>query len=205
MALATSKRKLATAIFMLCIAIVGFVAMTFSILAATTQQVQSVFSVTYSGDNVYALVSATYSLNGGTPQNMKTSDGQISLVFNPGMGLTSKTLSCAEVGLSPENSNLFFVYKFVNQNPSGGTSMQVTFADNSSSTNITTTYFASTTSMPTQSQTEASTTGKNITLVVAAGATGYVAVCVRITSVYQDASYLSTSSSGVNATISSVA
>lgn len=205
MAVANSKRKLIIAIIMLCTAIVGFVAMAFSILAATTQQVQSVFSVTYAGDNVYATVSGTYSINGGTARDLTATDGSKSLVFTPSMGQTSKTLSCSELNLSPENNKLFFVYKFANNNPSGGFPMQVTFADLSSSSNMTVTYFASTTTAPTLAQTESSTTGKNITLTVNAQSTGYIAVCVKITSVYLDASYLSTASSGVNATISSVA
>ncbi len=204
MAVASSKRKLMIAIFMLCTAVVGFVAMAFSILAATTQQVQSVFSVTYSADNVYATVSGTYSINGGTASNLTATDGSTSLVFTPGMGQTSKTLSCAEVDLSPENSKLFFVYKFENKNPSGGYAMQVAFSDGSTSTNMTITYYASTTSVPTLAQTESSTTGKNISLTVNAQSTGYIAVCVKITSVYADASYLSTTSSGVGATISSL-
>lgn len=204
MAVTSSKRKLVVAIFMLCTAIVGFVAMTFSILAATTQQVQSVFSVTYAGDNVYATVSGTYSINGGTASDLTATDGSKSLVFTPGMGQTSKTLSCPEVALSPENNCLFFVYKFENKNPSGGYAMQVAFSDASTSSNMTITYYASTTAVPTLAQTEASTTGKNIILTVNAQSTGYIAVCVKITSVYLDASYLSTAANGVGATISSL-
>ena len=204
MPIANSRRKLMIAVFMLCIAVVGFIAMTFSIIAATTQQVQSVFSVTYNADNVQASVTGTYSINSGTANALSASDGSNAISFAPGDSDSSKTLSCSSAGLTPSDNNVFFVYKFENNNPAGGRSMKVDFTDNSVYSNMTVTYSCSTTSEPTASQTASSTTGKNIQLIISGNSTGYIAIYIKITSIYADASYVSTATSGVNATISSV-
>jgi hypothetical protein len=201
----STKNKLLFSIVSLVLVVLAMGVATFSILSAAQQYIEANISVVYSAENINAKVKGRYSINGGTPVSLVNSSGGEMLIFEPSEQLATKTLSSSgSISLSPTIKNVFFVYTFINANPSGGTSMTVTFADGSSKSNLTTKYLSSTSSEPTLTQTQASsdTTG-SLTLTIAANSSGYVAVYVEISSIYSDATYTSSTSAGITSTLAS--
>lgn len=203
----STKRKLYLSILSLVFVVLAMGVATFSILSAAQQYISANLSIVYNADNINAKIKGKYSVNGGTPTSLVNSVGGDVVTFLGKEDYSAKTLSNGgnSIQLSPTSTNVFFVYTFTNANPSGGTSMKVTFSDGSSKSNFTVRYLSSTTSEPTLAETKASsnTTG-SFTLTIAAGQSGYVAIYLEITSIYSDASYVSSASAGIVSDLASM-
>ena len=203
----TTKRKLCMSILSLVFVILALGVASFSVLSATQQYVSANLSVVYNADNVKATIKGKYSVNNGSFVSLVNSLGGEMVSFEGKEDYSSKTLSNdgGNISLSPTVTNVFFIYTFTNANASGGRSMTVSFADTSTKTNVTVKYLSSTTTEPTRTNTIASTnTTGNFQLIISAGSSAYVGVYVQITSVYADASYVSSASAGISSTLESV-
>ncbi|MGN0798400.1 MAG: hypothetical protein ACI4L7_02430 [Christensenellales bacterium] len=205
----STKRKLLFSMLSLVLVILVMGVATFSILSATQQYITANLSLVYNADNVWAEVMGKYSVNGGSFVSLVNSAGGNIVTFDGTEDLSTKTLNNdgANIELSPTAKSVLFIYTFTNRNPSsGGTAMKVTFADTSSSNNLTIKYFGSIGTEPTLAQAKAGSSTPSIELTNIAGQqSGYIAIYLEITSIYSDASYTSSgATAGITSNITSL-
>lgn len=181
---------------------------TFSILSATQQYITANLSLVYNADNVWAEVMGKYSVNGGSFVSLVNSAGGNIVTFDGTEDASTKALSNNgnNIPLSPTNRSVLFIYTFTNKNPSsGGTAMKVTFADSSSSSNLTIKYYGAVGTEPTLAQAKAGSTSSAIQLTINGGSVGYIAIYLEITSIYSDSRYTSSgATAGITSDITSI-
>ena len=181
---------------------------TFSILSATQQYITANLSLVYNADNVWAEVMGKYSINGGSFVSLVNSAGGNIVTFDGTEDASTKALSNNgnNIPLSPTNRSVLFIYTFTNKNPSsGGTAMKVTFADSSSSSNLTIKYYGAVGTEPTLAQAKAGSTTSSIQLTINGGSIGYIAIYLEITSIYSDSRYTSSgATAGITSDITSI-
>lgn len=181
---------------------------TFSILSATQQYITANLSLVYNADNVWAEVMGKYSVNGGSFVSLVNSAGGNIVTFDGTEDASTKALSNNgnNIPLSPTNRSVLFIYTFTNKNPSsGGTAMKVTFADSSSSSNLTIKYYGAVGTEPTLAQAKAGSTSSAIQLTINGGSIGYIAIYLEITSIYSDSRYTSSgATAGITSDITSI-
>ena len=204
----STKRKLMFSMLSLVLVILVMGVATFSILSATQQYITANLSLVYNADNVWAEVMGKYSINGGSFVSLVNSAGGNIVTFDGSEDASTKALSNNgnNIPLSPTNRSVLFIYTFTNKNPSsGGTAMKVTFADSSSSSNLTIKYYGAVGTEPTLAQAKAGSTTSSIQLTINGGSIGYIAIYLEITSIYSDSRYTSSgATAGITSDITSI-
>ena len=204
----STKRKLMFSMLSLVLVILVMGVATFSILSATQQYITANLSLVYNADNVWAEVMGKYSINGGSFVSLVNSAGGNIVTFDGTEDASTKALSNNgnNIPLSPTNRSVLFIYTFTNKNPSsGGTAMKVTFADSSSSSNLTIKYYGAVGTEPTLAQAKAGSTTSSIQLTINGGSIGYIAIYLEITSIYSDSRYTSSgATAGITSDITSI-
>ena len=204
----STKRKLMFSMLSLVLVILVMGVATFSILSATQQYITANLSLVYNADNVWAEVMGKYSINGGSFVSLVNSAGGNIVTFDGTEDASTKALSNNgnNIPLSPTNRSVLFIYTFTNKNPSsGGTAMKVTFADSSSSSNLTIKYYGAVGTEPTLAQAKAGSTSSAIQLTINGGSIGYIAIYLEITSIYSDSRYTSSgATAGITSDITSI-
>lgn len=196
----STKKKLWISIGALCVAIVAGLGITFGVLAAQTQKVNTGFEVEYKATNVTATVSASYKSKNGTKVDFKDGNNT-SVSFVASDETKTGSLSADKCTLTATDNYVVYEYVFKNDNATGGRSMTVAMADTSEKENVTVTYASSETQI-----TDASTITATAyeTQTVAAQGTVYVYIKIAIAEDTLDASYVSTSTNGVAWTLNCV-